>query len=103
MVKISNTTSDREVRYLKRTIKKHELDELKIKFLKKCIDYYKDRSDYYENYSKSMYNNYCQMSQYYYDLCDKYVSVSADLDMLKKLENNKLSSSEIINDLNSDI
>lgn len=101
MVKNSNTTSDREVRYLKRTIKKQEFDELKIKFLKKCTDYYKDRSDYYENYSKSMYNNYCQMSQYYFDLCDKYVSVSSELDMLKKSENNEVSSSEIINDLNS--
>ena len=103
MVKNStNITSDREVRYLRRTIKKKENDELKIKFLNNCTEYYKKSSDYYENYSKSMYNNYCQMSQYYYDLCDKFVSVKTELDMLKKSENNELSSSKIINDLNSD-
>ena len=98
-------TSDREVRYLKRTIKKQELNELKIKFLKNCSDYYKDRSDYYENYSKSMYNNYCQMSQYYYDLCDNYVSVSTELEMLKNSASNasNASNQEIIDDLNSNI
>lgn len=99
-------TSDREVRYLKRTIKKKENEEQKtnnsIKFLNNCTEYYKNSSDYYENYSKSMYNNYCQMSQYYYDLCDKFVSVKTELDMLKKSENNELSSAEFINDLNSD-
>ena len=63
MVKImkeNNTVSEREVRYLKRTIKKQENEEQKnnnsIKFLNNCTKYYKDSTDYYENYSNSLYS-----------------------------------------------